>query len=55
MSHANARLTPAGRRLLVHRVAEGGSLQAEVGRQMPLSRGTLAKWRRRWVEHGDTA
>ena len=52
MSHANARLTPAGRLLLVQRVA-AGEPQAEVARQMKLSRGTVAKWWRRWLEHGD--
>ena len=52
MSHANARLTPAGRLLLVRRVA-AGEPQAEVARQMRLSRGTVAKWWGRWVEHGD--
>ena len=52
MSHANARLTPAGRLLLVQRVA-AGEPQAEVARQMNLSRGTVAKWWGRWVEHGD--
>ncbi len=52
MSHANARLTPAGRLLLVQRVA-AGEPQAEAARQMVLSRGTVAKWLRRWVEHGD--
>ena len=53
MSHANARLTPAWRLLLVRRVA-AGEPQAEVARQMRLSRGTVAKWWRRWVEQGDT-
>ena len=52
MSHGNARLTPAGRLLLVRRVA-AGEPQAEVARQMRLSRGTVAKWWGRWVEHGD--
>ena len=52
MSHGNARLTPAGRLLLVQRVA-AGELQAEATRQMRLSRATMAKWWGRWVEHGD--
>ncbi len=52
MSHGNARLTPAGRLLLVRRVA-AGEPQAEVARQMRLSRGTVAKWWGRWVEFGD--
>lgn len=52
MSHANARLTPTGRLLLVQRVA-GGTPQAEVARQMRMSRGTVAKWWNRWCEHGE--
>ena len=52
MSHGNARLTPAGRLLLVRRVA-AGEPQAEATRQMRLSRGTVAKWWGRWVEFGD--
>ena len=52
MSHGNAMLTPAGRLLMVQRVA-AGEPQAEVARQMNLSRATVAKWWRRWVEHGD--
>ena len=52
MSHDNAMLTPAGRLLMVRRVA-AGQPQAEVARQMNLSRATVAKWWHRWVEHGD--
>lgn len=52
MSHGNARLTPAGRLLLVRRVA-AGEPQAEVACQMRLSRGTVTKWWGRWVELGD--
>ena len=52
MSHANARLTPTGRLLLVQRI-EAGMPQAEVARQMRLSRGTVAKWWHRWCEHGE--
>ena len=51
MSHANARLTPAGRRLLVERI-EAGTTQAEVARQMGLSRGTVAKWWHRYQGEG---
>ncbi len=49
MSHANAGLAPAGWLLLVQRVA-GGTSQAEVARQMGLSRGTVAKWWGRWAD-----
>ncbi|MXZ98759.1 MAG: helix-turn-helix domain-containing protein [Acidimicrobiaceae bacterium] len=52
MSHANARLTPAGRLLMVRRI-EAGMPQAHVARQMGLSRGTVAKWWRRWCEQGE--
>ena len=41
MSHANARLTPAGRLLMVQRI-EAGMPQAHVASQMGLSRGTVA-------------
>ena len=51
MSHANARLTPAGRRLLVERI-EAGTTQSEVARQMGLSRGTVAKWWHRYQAEG---
>ncbi|MCQ3811787.1 MAG: IS481 family transposase [Acidimicrobiia bacterium] len=52
MSHANARFTPMGRLLIVQRV-EAGMAQAHVAAQMGLSRATVAKWWRRWVEHGE--
>ena len=52
MSHANARFMPAGRLLMVQRI-EVGMPQAHVARQMGLSRGTVAKWWRRWCEHGE--
>ena len=42
MSHANARLTTAGQLLLVNRI-EAGTTDAELSRQMGLSRGTAAK------------
>lgn len=51
MSHANARLTPAGRLLLVERV-EAGTTQAEVACQMGLSRGMVAKWWHRYQAEG---
>ena len=53
MSHANARFDSRGRLLLVQKVA-AGEPQAEATRQVRLSRGTMAKWWGRWVEHGDT-
>ena len=51
MSHANARLTPAGRLFVVERI-EAGTTQAEVARQMDLSRGTVAKWWHRYQAEG---
>ena len=52
MSHGNARLTAAGRRILVERVA-AGTPQAHVAAQMGLSRATVGKWWRRWLAEGD--
>ena len=43
MSHRNARLTPAARRILVKQVA-AGTPQAHVAAQMGLSRATVGKW-----------
>ena len=51
-SDANARLTPAGRLLPVERI-EAGTTQAEVARQVGLSRGTVAKWWHRWSAEGE--
>ncbi len=52
MSHANAKFTPAGRLLMVRRV-EAGMPQAHVAAQMGVSRGTVAKWWRRYVVEGE--
>ncbi len=52
MSHRNARLTPAGRRTLVERVA-AGTPQAHVAIQMGISRATVHKWWHRWLAEGD--
>ena len=52
MSHANARLTPAGRLLTVQRI-EAAVPQAHVARQMGLSRGTIAKWWNGWCAEGN--
>ncbi len=51
MSHPNAKLTPAGRLLLIQQIQDGYS-QAEVARRMYLSRSTVAKWWRRYREEG---
>lgn len=52
MSHRNARLTPAGRRMMIERI-EAGTPQAHVAVQMGLSRATVHKWWRRWQAEGD--
>ncbi len=52
MSHANARLTPAGRLLMVCRV-EAGMPQVHVAAQMGLCWGTVAKWWHRYVVEGE--
>ena len=55
MSHANARLTPAGAAAADPEGGRGGTPGRGGPLDDPVSRGTLAKWWRRWVEHGDTA
>ncbi len=52
MSHRNARLTPAGRKMMIERIA-AGTPQAHVAVQMGLSRATVHKWWRRWLAEGD--
>jgi len=51
LSHRNAKLTPAGRLLLIQQLEDGFS-QAEVARRMYLSRATVSKWWRRYREEG---
>src|SRR5687768_5995760 len=51
MSHANAKLTPAGRLLVIQQIEDGFS-QAEVARRMYLSRSTVSKWWRRYRAEG---
>jgi transposase InsO family protein len=52
MSHPNARLTLYGRQLIVQRVTEGWT-QAQVADATGVSRATVAKWLRRFREHGE--
>ena len=52
MSHRNARLTPAGRRLLCQRI-EAGSPIAHVAAAMGISRQCASKWWHRWLELGE--
>lgn len=48
--HRNARLTPAARRLLVHRVRSQGWLVKEAAGAAGVSRRTAHKWLRRFEE-----
>jgi transposase InsO family protein len=52
MNHRNARLTPAGRRLLCQRI-EAGAPIAHVAAAMGISRQCASKWWHRWLELGD--
>ncbi|WP_298458507.1 IS481 family transposase [uncultured Cellulomonas sp.] len=51
MSHANARLTPAGRLVMVQRIA-GGRPVAHVAAEMGVSRTTAWRWWRRYQAEG---
>lgn len=51
MSHANARLTPMGRRMMIDRIAVGQPV-AQVAKQMSVSRTTAWRWWRRWQAEG---
>src|SRR4029078_10073408 len=52
MSHANARLTVHGRRLIIERLEQVWS-QANVAASMGVSRSTVAKWSRRYRDEGE--
>ncbi|WP_206700282.1 leucine zipper domain-containing protein, partial [Actinomadura sp. RB99] len=52
MSHANARLTVHGRRLLVERVRVQGRPVAHVAREMGVSRQCAHRWVQRYDAHG---
>lgn len=52
MAHANAKLTFAGRRLIIERLRAGWT-QAQVAEAQGVSRSTVAKWWRRFREEGD--
>lgn len=53
MSHANARLTLHGRRLLVRRVVQDRRPVAHVAKEMGLSRQCAHRWVNRWRAEGD--
>lgn len=52
--HANAKLTPAGRLLLVQRIAAGRPI-AHVAREMGVARQTASRWWHRWLAEGAEA
>ena len=52
MTHANAKLTFAGRRLIIERIEEGWT-QAQVAEALGVSRCTVAKWSKRYRLEGD--
>lgn len=51
MSHANARLAPAGRLIMIQRIQSGRAV-AHVAAEMGVSRTTAWRWWRRFREHG---
>ncbi|MDL9978864.1 IS481 family transposase [Microbacterium candidum] len=51
MSHGNARLTPAGRLIMVQRIQSGRAV-AHVAAEMGISRTTAWRWWRRYQEEG---
>ncbi len=51
MSHVNARLTPAGRLIMIQRIQSGRAV-AHVAAEMGISRTTAWRWWRRFREHG---
>ena len=53
MLHRNAKLTPAGRRLLVDRIASGRPV-AHVATEMGVARQTAHRWWRRFVAEGES-
>ena len=54
MSNANARLTPAGRLIMIQRIQSGRAV-AHVAAEMGISRTTAWRWWRRFRESGPTA
>ena len=51
MAHANARLTPVGRRMLCQRIAAGRPV-AHVAAEMGISRTCAYRWWARYRQHG---
>ena len=50
--HANAPLTPTGRRILCERIGKGRPI-AHVAAEMGVSRQTASKWRNRYLAEGE--
>jgi transposase InsO family protein len=53
MSHANARLTPAGRRILVRRIETDPRPIAHIAHEMGISRATASRWWTRYQQFGE--
>jgi transposase InsO family protein len=53
MAHANARLTPAGRRILVRRIETDPRPIAHIAHEMGISRATASRWWSRYQEFGE--
>jgi transposase InsO family protein len=53
MGHANARLTPAGRRILVRRIETDPRPIAHIAQEMGISRATASRWWRRYRQLGE--
>ncbi len=51
--HKNAKLTPAGRALLVNRVLQEDYTPSEAGQAMGVSRRTVLKWLTRYEAEGE--
>lgn len=55
VTHANAKLTPAGRLALVQTVVQEGWTQARVAERFQVARGTVSKWVARYRAGGEAA
>jgi transposase InsO family protein len=53
MAHANARLTPAGRRILVRRIQTDPRPIAHIAHEMGISRATASRWWTRYQQLGE--
>jgi transposase-like protein len=53
MAHANARLTPAGRRTLVRRIETDPRPIAHIAHEMGISRATASRWWSRYQQLGE--